>query len=98
MKKTELLSITSQNAENQDNYKLSSNEALIRREQIEDSPFTAIKEEGKNWILTMGDTLVEITEHQELKDVIKYVNKKSYKLLMIATAIFIEHANRIKNN
>ena len=86
MKKTELLSITSQNAENQDNYKLSSNEGLIRREQIEDSPFTAIKEEGKNWILTMGDTLIEITEYQDLKDVIKYVNKKSYKLVMIATA------------
>lgn len=98
MDQKELLSITSQNVESQDNYKLISNEKLIRREQIRETPFTAIKEEDKPWIIVMGDALLKITEYEDFKDVLKYVNKKPWELILLATAVFIEHANKIKNN
>ena len=98
MDQKELLSITSQNVESQDNCKLISNEKLIRREQIRETPFTAIKEEDKPWIIVMGDSLLKITEYEDFKDVLKYVNKKPWELILPATAVFIEHANKIKNN
>lgn len=59
------------------------------RQDIKDTPFTAIYEEGRGWYAVMGNQ--RVTEgYESYVDLEKYIKEKGWKLLTVVIAGIIE--------
>lgn len=90
-KNTELLN-TQTSAEETD--KQNSGE-LITRWKVENTPFTMVWEDGKGWMLAMGE--YRVTEYYKTDDELETILKeKNWDFLTTVIAIIIEQTNKIK--
>lgn len=75
--------------------KENSSSKLIEREEVENSPFTIVSEEGKGHYVIMGDyRLTEATENKE--ELIKDINEKNWNFLTTVIGTLIDAIDRIK--
>lgn len=92
MKKVELLNNQTGNKET-----TQKNVSLIEQIRIENTPFTAIKEEGKKWMLTIGNLIIHQSNTDVLDELIEYIESKPWDLIVLACSAFMELTNNLKN-
>lgn len=85
MKSTELLELQA-NAEKTDS-KNSSTE-IIKRERIEGTPFVAIKEENKDWFITLGRYKV-MEGFEELEELTEYIHSQTVEWEFLTNVISV---------
>lgn len=84
---------TSMNVNETDNKNYSSE--LIKREQIGETPFTAIKTEQGGWFVTIGKYRVS-EEYKTKAEVVKLVEKKDWGLIMNVITVVTETLAELK--
>lgn len=93
MKSTELLNIQS-NAEETD--KQSSTSELVKRIDIEETPFQAVKLVDKGWFIALGQ--YRLTDYKETEEECRLMAKeKHWELLLSVISVIVETADTIKN-
>lgn len=84
------------NVNTQDSEKSNSKTELVKMVKIENSPFTAIKQdEDDKWIIVMGENLASSKRFDELIDAEMYVESKPWELIMIGSIIFMQKTSEI---
>lgn len=89
---TQLEQQTSSNLETENNKNY-----LTEFKEVKDTPFTLVKREDV-WVIAMGDKIVSDKQFKTSIEGIKYINTKPYSLIIVATAVYIDKINEIKNN
>lgn len=65
-------------------------------EEIEDSPFIAIRNGNDKWVIIMGKYRVSRTEFNDLEELKEYVKSKPWELIMVTTSIYMHMENELK--
>lgn len=89
------LSSTKSSAKSTDKKNSSKNKELIKREDVDGTPFTIVKTEGQYFIAIGLSRITEKTENK--KDLLKLIEEKDWTLLMNAVVAVSQHVNKQNN-
>ena len=65
-------------------------------EKLKNGPFMAVGPEGGPYKLTFGNHVVSPMKFKNIEEAEEYVNKKEWDLILVTTAVFMDVANKKK--
>lgn len=94
MKEKDIL--IAQNSKPEEEIKKIASEDIGRYEEIDTTPFTAIKIKNE-WAVVMGNELASSKRFDKLDDLKKYINSKPWELIVTSSLIF-KNITKIEKN
>lgn len=72
------------------------NYSIVDYEHIDGTPFTAVRENEGNWMINVGDYIIEKTDFVHLEDLVKYIESKPWGLILNACYVYNLKINQLK--